>query len=686
MIKYLKNVSLLILLIHITKQTDDRQFLELKTNNNSICDLKLSTDNMIIFDKCMLSLEWKLFYEKETSQNSIEVYEIKEAVRRVFNFEYVIDNQKSQPDIQIDNITIKAYNKNNKFLNDIDISKSNKFPLFLKKGDNFDVIIEYNQYNYNFTYIKLVVTVFLRNSKSTNLIDINFGYKKIILDEFNKKMNLTYFFLVLCFIILIFLIKLKFLVEENQFIRIHIDEIMQGKNAEAILVVVGTVLTVLLFFMIIKYIYYITFIFSILLAILSVKSFFKYLFKVISPSISNILNNNNLYIQKFSIDYSNVLFYPLSVLVLFWWYNITDEYFNLHTLLNNIIFIIIVYFNVHKLNIKNFYIITGICFIIVIYQIIKAVVDEDSVQNDKDNIYYITTKFIIDVPIRFILIDFVDSPFEEIYFFSILDLTLIGFIIHYCDSAYNLSSAYFMISIYSTLTGLIINLILFYGYKFAPPFSTIPIILNLFGLIGYSVYQKQFLDFMDVENAIAQELNDIQVLEEIEEEQTNQFEFLKNNDINNQNQNFEDEYNDLRIKEEDKEGDEMDSDEEDKRKHENLINNFNQRLSSRKISANYNFKPSINLERADDSNENLAKLIDLVDGIKEPRKKNNSFKSERRKRNESTNIYSKFSSDVKVIEMKELMNKKDKEKEKEKEKEDIKEEVNEKENWKENEK
>ena len=92
-------------------------------------------------------------------------------------------------------------------------------------------------------------------------------------------------------------------------------------------------------------------------------------------------------------------------------------FFDLHTFLNDIIFFTIVYFNVHKLNLKNFYIITGISFIVIIYQVIKMILDEDAVQEDTNNVFYITTQFIIDVPIRFILKDFVDSPFEEIYFF-----------------------------------------------------------------------------------------------------------------------------------------------------------------------------------------------------------------------------------------------------------------------------
>ena len=188
----------------------------------------------------------------------------------------------------------------------------------------------------------------MKNDLDSSLIDLNFGYSKILFNEYNEKIDLSYVFLVLFFIICIFLLRLKFLIEENQFIVIHIDEIMQGKNAEIIFVVVGILLTILLFFMIIKYIFYITFVFSILLALISVKSFYKYLFKVVLPSKVQSLDDKVIRIKNYNLEYSNIVFYPLSILTIVFWYNISDETFDLHTYLNDIIFFTIVYFNVHK--------------------------------------------------------------------------------------------------------------------------------------------------------------------------------------------------------------------------------------------------------------------------------------------------------------------------------------------------
>ena len=103
----------------------------------------------------------------------------------------------------------------------------------------------------------------------------------------------------------------------------------------------------------------------------------------------------------------------------------------------------------------------AISFTVIVYQLIKMILDENTVQKDDNNVFYITTRFIIDVPIRFILKDLVDSPFEEIYFFSIVDIVLIGFVIHYCEDTYHLSKIYLMISIYGTFIGLIYKYVYF---------------------------------------------------------------------------------------------------------------------------------------------------------------------------------------------------------------------------------
>lgn len=636
-------LCLLNLLIIITCQTSDYYFLDLKSKNSSICDLRITTDKFIIFEKCELSPEWKLYLEKTTSQNSLEVYEDKETPIRVINIEYLIDNHKSQPDIKFTNIEIKAY-FDKIFINKINIT--NEFPMNLKRGDNFDIIIEYG--NMNYTYINLVIDIFMKNDLDSSLIDLNFGYSKILFNEYNEKIDLSYVFLVLFFIICIFLLRLKFLIEENQFIVIHIDEIMQGKNAEKIFVVVGILLTILLFFMIIKYIFYITFVFSILLALISVKSFYKYLFKVVLPSKVQSLDDKVIRIKNYNLEYSNIVFYPLSILTIVFWYNISDETFDLHTYLNDIIFFTIVYFNVHKLNLKNFFIITGISFGFIIYQVIKIAVDDDKIQKDKNNVYYITTRFIIDVPIRFILKDFLESPFEEIYFFSILDISLIGYIVHYCDFTYHLSEVYFRISIYGTILGLIINIFLFYGLKFAPPMSLIPLFICIVSLIVYSIHKKQFFDFMDLDKEEAQDSQemDIQEMEDPSKKNVNFNLSFRNS------QAFPGETDNLKIKEQNEENGD---DSEDEAKYENSINELH-RNANLNI---YAFSNKLIGEQGlfdDIKNENIKQSSMGI--INEENNINNLYLSPNKERINSS-LPNLRKQEIKNIEMKEINEKQD---------------------------
>ena len=416
------------------------------------------------------------------------------------------------------------------------------------------------------------------------------------------------------------------------------------------------------------------------------------------PSFTNFLDNKFLEIKAYKIEYSNIVFYPMSILVIVFWYNLSDEnYLFLHTFLNDIIFFTIVYFNVHKLNLKNFYIITAISFIVIIYQVIKMVVEENNIQEDK-NIFYITTRFIIDVPIRFILKDFVDSPFEEIYFFSILDIILIGFILHYCENTFHLSKIYMMISIYGTIIGLIINMILFYGLRLSPPMSTVPLFINIIALIGYSVYQKQFKDFMDIEINEKNDNEEFKEIQEIEEDQNAQMEVFKMSEDNNISfkiSNEEEKDRDtIRLKETDKEDIEEDSDSEEKerKEHENLINNLNKKLSTKKI--NYSNKiNTISLAQQDDSdNEGIENFLDLVRGISERKIGSPYFSPETGKINENKNknnlnINGKQRIEMKIIEdekenkkNKENKNTKDNKKEKEENKDNDKEKEKEKNN------
>ena len=71
------------------------------------------------------------------------------------------------------------------------------------------------------------------------------------------------------------------------------------------------------------------------------------------PSLSS-LEKKYLNIKYFQLDYSNIIFYSVSIFIIVYWYYVTDDFLYIHTFLNDIIFFIIVYFIVHKLNLKIF--------------------------------------------------------------------------------------------------------------------------------------------------------------------------------------------------------------------------------------------------------------------------------------------------------------------------------------------
>jgi cyclin B len=115
----------------------------------------------------------------------------------------------------------------------------------------------------------------------------------------------------------------------------------------------------------------------------------------------------------------------------------------------------------------------------------------------RETIYNITTKYVINVPIKFILPDLIKSPYEEVYFFSIVDVLLLNFLLRYCEKWININRNYYVISLYTSHLGILINLILFYGFKFYPPMYMIPTMLCLFSVVFYSIYCKNFFVFCD---------------------------------------------------------------------------------------------------------------------------------------------------------------------------------------------
>ena len=206
-----------------------------------------------------------------------------------------------------------------------------------------------------------------------------------------------------------------------------------------------------------------------------------------------------------------------------------------------------------------------------------------------------------------------------------------------------------MISIYGTIIGLIINMIIFYGFNFSPPMAIIPLFVNIVSLIIYSIYQKQFFDFVDLESKELNELEEIVKIQDIQDIPA-QIDFLKRNDFNIS-------FKGNKLFEEEKNIDDLNSDEEEKKKHENNIINLSDKF-------NYNEKDNkIILDQDDSDMEGVEKIIKMVGSENEqkietpifPKKKNKKLIGDlNMNNNPNSNSHNSFSKkeEPKMVEMK----------------------------------
>ena len=184
-----------------------------------------------------------------------------------------------------------------------------------------------------------------------------------------------------------------------------------------------------------------------------------------------------------------------------------------------------------------------------------------------------------------------------------------------------------MISIYGTFIGLIINMIIFYGFNFSPPMAIIPLFISIISLLVYSIYKKQFFDFVDLESKESKELKEMVKIQEIQDIPS-QIDFLKGNISFNGEKLFEEDKNFDELKYKDNKDEinfdkDSDSDEEDKKKHENIINNLSDKFNYNKIS---------NEPQEDSDIEGVEKLINLVGGESKENLQTPAFPKKRSKK------------------------------------------------------
>ena len=469
---------------------DENKILDYR-NEINLCDLIITTDNHTILSNCLISESWRDNLDVMSSQIFEKTYEKSITKRRIFNIEYKDNPQETKSPILINNIEISVIN-GNKYL--IPKLLSIDFPYSLEQGDSFDIIIEYNCIK-KWDDIKILLDITGENKN----IKTYFLYKKICETSYRNKPNFTYFFLCLSFIIIVFLSRHNFLINKINFVQIKIQEIIQAKNAENILMITSIILVIILFFIIIGYIKIISFVFSSLMSIICVKSFLKSFFKMFIPNISDKLEKQTYYIKRLQMDNSKIITYIISILIYIFWFISENYKFYIQIIVNNFIVFIIIYFSEHKINWQSFYFVVLIFLIIFIYQLTFIFYLEGIPTPNKSTVYNITTKLTANIPIRFILPDFITSPYEEIYFFTIVDCIMCGFILRYCQNSEILSKNYFIIANYASYIGILINLFLFYFLRFAPPMHMIPSLLSILSVIIYSIIKKETWLFMDLE-------------------------------------------------------------------------------------------------------------------------------------------------------------------------------------------
>ena len=472
---------------------DENKILDYRKGIN-LCDLIITTDNYTILSNCLISESWRDNSDVMSSQIFEKTYEKSITKRRIFNIEYKDNSQETKTPILINKIEIKSINGNKYLVPEL---LSIDFPYLLEQGDSFDIIIEYNCIKrWDDIKIFLDITGEEKNIKSY------FLYKKICETNYKNKPNFTYFFLCLSFLIIVLLSRHDFLIQRINFVEINIQEIIQAENAENILMTTSIILVIILFFIIIGYIKIISFVFSSLMSIITVESFLKSLFKIFVPNLTNRLEKQTFDIKILKLYNSNIITYTISILIYIFWFISENDKFYIQMIVNNFIVFIIIYFSIHKINWQTFYLVILIFVIIFIYQITFILYLEGIPIPNKSSVYNITTKLTFNIPIRFILPDFIKSPYEEIYFFSIVDCIMCGYILRYCENSEKkkkYSKYYFKIAKYALYLGILMNLFLFYVLRFAPPMHLIPSLLAIISVIIYSIIKKETWKFMDLE-------------------------------------------------------------------------------------------------------------------------------------------------------------------------------------------
>lgn len=459
-----------------------------KKSHNDLKTFKDYFHEIPIYNNSLVFSEWIFKAKSSFFTDSNVIYENEGTFQRYFRIEN--SYQEEEIEIKEDENEINEIENNSLIINSIKVNYNQEimspkiseleFPLIIQANDSLDFLIEYNCLpggNWG------VVEIILETSGKT----IKFSYMKICDSSYKAKINNTYFLLMICFVSLCYILSLNIFKFNEYF---NLDDLIHIKNSEQIFVFSFILIGVIIFISILSLFKKLSFLVGFILLIITMKYFLEYLW----GKLSKLINNFNF---TTAIELRNIHLYVISFII-----NILGLIYYSNILLNNIIFVSLVYSCLKVKEYRNFYIIIFFYVVTIIYDIYWLLYEEikfKSFYNLNTNLYLIN-------PIIFRLPDLIDSPFNTEYFFSFYDLFIICLLIDY-NKKQILNENYFKLCLYSLILGILFNIILFYSFYLYIPMFIFPGVLMLISVIAYSIYNHEFYLYSHLDYQIKKGLN-----------------------------------------------------------------------------------------------------------------------------------------------------------------------------------
>jgi hypothetical protein len=385
-----------------------------------------SFEEINILNKCEINQDWQS--DNSSSNDEMNnIFEGEEISRRSFRIKLdsicnqirITQNNK----VEITKIELVSDFTNFSTKNDFQIQSeisSVRLPKILNPGNSLDFFIDYNcNVNSSKDYLDIKIKITIDEDYF-----IGFSYIKICNQNIKFSSNSTYIFLILLFITLTYLCERDFLTLNVHIIPIQLEKIIHLKYAEHITIYSLIFFSFLILLGILTLFKPFAYSSGFILSLISVKFCIKSLIALINPSFNEQVSNSYFVIsEKYNIHLSKskVMYYIFALVIFSFWL----IYFNNFILMNFIAFSVS-YLVVKKFNFRNFYFILFLYSVVILYDIIWLCLHDvrfsDTFNLNSEN---------IKIPIRFLLPEIIKSPFQTYYFFSILDLILIGFLIEY---------------------------------------------------------------------------------------------------------------------------------------------------------------------------------------------------------------------------------------------------------------